>query len=93
MEVNSVGARFRQCAFFAALEVVSGARGRHLPCGRLRTRRKLGTSALALLALQFEPLASLFEEHRRGLRQTLLALQNASGWFEPSISPDQPQGE
>ncbi len=52
---------------------------------------KLGTSALALLALQFEPLASLFEEHRRGLLRTLLALENASGWFEPSISRSSPK--
>lgn len=52
---------------------------------------KLGTSALTLLALQFKPLDSLFEDHRRGLRRALLALQNEAGWFEPSISRTSPK--
>jgi hypothetical protein len=52
---------------------------------------RLGTSALALLALQFEPLREIFAEHRAGLRRTLLTLQNAAGWFEPAIDRESPK--
>ena len=48
---------------------------------------KLGTSALTLLALQFDPLAELFAEHRQGLCEMLVSLQDPAGWFRSSIHP------
>ena len=55
------------------------------------TQGRLGTAALTLLALQFDPLDTLFEEHRHGLCQTVLALQDPAGWFEPSVNRDHPR--
>jgi hypothetical protein len=52
---------------------------------------RLGTSALALLALQFDPLRDLFAPHRAGLSRTLLALQNPAGWFEPAVDRESPK--
>jgi AMMECR1 domain-containing protein len=46
---------------------------------------KLGTTALTLLALQFEPLAGLFADQRGALTNTLVAMQNSAGWFQVSI--------